>query len=155
MWLSQLYSPSAESPTFVLVTAQGMKGTQGFCLLNTHAFRLTGRRLGRGGGSFAPTLPASWFYLGGEKKSRVPARSLSLLIDWSCSERAPFWLAEGWLFIIMLDPLHSAPGSQSPSEFPFPARCRVFWSPVFQHLCPACWQKIVIQAGDLGNSQEY
>lgn len=138
MCLSQPSTPSAKSPTFTSVTAQAMEGTQRFCLPNRFSGSQAGS-LAEEGPALHPHFLPPGFYLGGEKKSRAAVQSL--LMDGCLSEEATSWLAEGWLFIILLDPLHPAPGSQSPSELPFLALCRVFWSPVFQHLCPACWQE--------------
>lgn len=120
--LSRLSIPSAKSPTFVLVTAQGMKGTQGFfCLPNRHSGLQAGS-LGRGQLCTHTSCLLVLPWKGEEKPCCCPEPA----DRWVQQEEATFWLAEGWLFIIMLDPLHPAPGSQSPPEFPFPARCRVF-----------------------------
>lgn len=75
----------------MLVTAQGMKGTQGFCLLNTRSGSQAGSLAEEGAVLHPHILPPGFTLEERRKAAFLP----SLLIDWSCIERAPFWLAEG------------------------------------------------------------
>lgn len=90
-----------------------MKGTQGFfCLPNRHSGLQAGSLWG-GGQLCTHTsclLVLPW------KSEEKPSCCPEPADRWVQQEEATFWLAEGWLFIIMLDPLHPAPGSQSPPE---------------------------------------